>query len=198
MEPRSEYTHSPQTSRQGMTSALAAKYFPEEGTGKRPLSTTIYKKSMAEVFGLLKQLENFPQFFDSLHKVDSVEGSRAQWHFRDSRTSEAFSVPMSVEIDQDNHVLVWKAEDKAGFDYSVAIELAPASAQRGTVVRLMVAYDNLAGEIAGKFEKLFGKDAEMISRKNLHRLRAFCETGSVPTTEGQPSGRKEDLSETHH
>lgn len=181
-----------------VSSALAAKYFPEEGTGKRPLSTTIYKKSMAEVFSILQRVDSFPHFLDSLQKVESRSEGKAQWYFQDSLSKEAFDIPMSVQYDQNNNALVWKAEDKAGFDYTVAIELAEAPAQRGTIVRLMVAYDNLAGEIAGKFEKLFGKDAEMISRKNLHRLRAFCETGSVPTTEGQPSGREEDLAETHH
>lgn len=181
------------------SSALAAKYFPEDGSGRRPLSATIYKKDVAEVFKLLQNVENFPQFFESLMKVENLGDGKAHWHFhQDSSSFEPFSVPMSVDYDHSQNGLVWKAEDKAGFDYSIAIELVPAPANRGTVVRLMVAYDNLAGEIAGKFEKLFGKDAEVTSKKNLYRLKSFCETGSVPTTEGQPSGRDEDLKETKH
>ncbi len=174
-------------------SQLFAKYFPEDGTGKRPLTQTIHKKTPAEVFTLLKNLDNLPQFFENLSKVESLGPNKANWYFKNNSPSfDSFSVPMSLEFDTNNQGLVWKAEDAAGFDYSVAIELQTAPANRGTIVHMMVAYDNLAGEIAGKFEKLFGKDAEMTSKKNLYRLKAFCETGSVPTTEGQPSGRDED------
>jgi uncharacterized membrane protein len=185
-----EQTQSPGQTR----SELFAKYYPQEGQGKRPMSITVHKRQMSEVFNLLKNLENFPQFFENLSKVELQGEGKANWYFRDNSPSfDSFAVPMSVEFDRNNNGMVWKAEDKAGFNYSVAIELAEAPAQRGTVVRMLVAYDNLAGEIAGKFEKLFGNDAEMISKKNLFRLKAFCETGSVPTTEGQPSGRDEDL-----
>ncbi|KYG63785.1 hypothetical protein AZI86_13255 [Bdellovibrio bacteriovorus] len=196
-------SHSKNENLKNQSSALAAKYFPEEGSGRRPLSATIYKKTVSEVFDLLRNVENFPQFFESLKKVETAGEGKAQWYFQGIPSEgfsshDSFSVPMNVQFDQSNNSLVWKAEDKAGFDYTIAIELLPAPADRGTIVRLMVAYENMLGEIAGKFEKIFGKDAEVTSKKNLQRLKAFCETGSVPTTEGQPSGREEDLEETKH
>lgn len=170
------------------------KYFSEERTGERPMSITIYKKSVPEVFAILKNIENFPEFFEHLKKIEMGADGLSQWHFHNSSDSPetAFSVPMTLSM-EGNNLLVWKAETKAGFDYTVAIELLPAPANRGTVVRVMVAYDNFAGELASKIEMLFGKDAKVMAKKSLYRLRAFCETGHVPTTVGQPSGREEDL-----
>ena len=80
-----------------------------------------------------------------------------------------------------------------GFVYTLAIHLEPAQYGRGTVARLIVSYDATSGAIASIFEKMFGGDATLLSRKNLQRLKAFCETGNVPTTDGQSSGREEDL-----
>lgn len=173
---------------------IFAKYYAEEGKAKRPVSETV-NKSPAEVFNLLQNLDNFALFFENLEKVEKLDAQRATWYFKNhSPTLKGFSVPMKIEFDRNNHGLIWKAEDGAGFNYSVAIELEPAQAGRGTIVRMMVAYDNLVGEIGGFFAKLFGQDAEVLSKKNLQRLKAFCETGHVPTIEGQPSGRDEDQS----
>ena len=177
---------------------LFEKYFPEDGLGKRPFSMTVNKKSVPEVYAAISNLENLPLFFEHLAKIEMRSATQADWHFRGTETDNYTSVPMSLELDQSSSSLVWKAETQAGFDYSVGFFLEPASAGRGTVVRMLVAYDNLVGEIAGKLEFLFGKDAMINSKKNLYRLKAFLETGHVPTTEGQPSGREEDMPRTTH
>jgi Predicted integral membrane protein len=172
---------------------LFEKFFPEEGLGKRPFSLTVSNKSVEEVYAAISNSQNLPLFFDHLQTVDLKNEKQAEWQFRTINSDLVTSVPMSLEADEASSTLVWKAETQAGFDYSVAFFLEPAAAGRGTVVRMLVAYDNLAGEIAGKLEFLFGKDAMINSKKNLYRLKAFLETGHVPTTEGQPSGRDEDM-----
>lgn len=172
---------------------LFEKYFPEDGLGKRPFSVTIHKKSVGEVYDALKNIENFPLFFENLENIKIKNDQQSDWYFKNTSLNEAPSVPMKLEEDSANSSLVWRAETSAGFNYSVGFFLEPASASRGTVVRMLVAYDNLVGEIAGKLELLFGKDAMVTSKKNLQRFKAFLETGHVPTTEGQPSGRDEDM-----
>lgn len=172
---------------------LFEKYFPDDGLGKRPLSQTIYKKTVSEVYSVLKNIENLPLFFENLERVQIRGDREADWYFKGLQVENMEPVPMSLTVDEDLSSLVWKAETKAGFDYSVGFFLEPAPANRGTIVRMLVAYDNLIGEIGGKLELLFGKDALITSKKNLYRLKAFLETGHVPTTEGQPSGRDEDV-----
>lgn len=171
---------------------LFEKYFPEEGLGKRPFSLTINKKTVPEVYAALKNIDNLPLFFEHLEKVQMTGPAQGEWHFRDANKDEMISMKMNIETDDMASSLVWKSETSAGFDYSVGIFLEPAAANRGTVVRMLVAYDTLAGKAFGRFEALMGKDAMISSKKNLYRLKAFIETGHVPTTEGQPSGRDED------
>lgn len=162
--------------------------FPEQVKSKRPYSTTI-NKPRAEVFLNLSRIENFPIFFEHLAKVEIISDEQSTWQFKDE---ESLDVPMKLLKRKENELLVWKTEDAAGFDYTMALSLEDAQAERGTVVRVMTVYESKAAKIISIAEKLFGKDADMMARKSLQRLKAYCETGHVPTIEGQPSGRDED------
>jgi uncharacterized membrane protein len=175
-------------------SEIFAPYFAADGEAKRPLSTTI-QKPIAEVAAVLRNIQNFPLFFENLETVETLDAKKSTWRFKNASDVEiSLSIPMSIQFDVYDQGMIWQSEDAAGFKYSIAIQLESAPAGRGTVARMMVSYDNLAGEIAGKVEKLFGKDALITSRKNLQRFKALCETGHVPTIEGQSSGREEDQS----
>jgi uncharacterized membrane protein len=168
--------------------------FPEEAESKRPSSDTI-NKPLAFVSAILHDLRNFPQFFENLEKIETVKGSTSKWFFRgkdDFFNEDEISMDLKFQSLNAEKTLVWKTEDTAGFDYTIAIHLEPAQANRGTVVRIMTSYDSKTSEILSKVEKLFGKDANVMAKKNLQRLKAFCETGHVPTIEGQPSGRDSD------
>ena len=49
-----------------------------------------------------------------------------------------------------------------------------------------------AGPAGALLAKLFGEEPEMQIRDDLRRFKCLVETGEIPTTEGQPSGREED------
>lgn len=174
------------------TQDFFARYNKEEASSKRPFSVTI-KRSLEEVSALLNDIQNLPLFMENLASIESVVDGKYMWHFRDEEgDGMLFQVPMVIEMNKIKNTYLWESEDGAGFKYSVGLILERAPGDRGTIARMMVMYDTLAGDLVGMVEKLFGKDADILSKKNLNRLQAFCETGHVPTTKGQPSGRDED------
>jgi uncharacterized membrane protein len=174
-----------------------ANYFKGEEPAKRPVSETI-NRPVTEVTSLLTNIKNLPLFLEYLEMVEAGKGTNTQWHFKNNASSsKALVVPVNFKTVEGEGVY-WQAEDSAGFQYSVGVQIMAAPAGRGTVVRMMTAYESAIGEAAGVVQKLFGKDAEATSKKNLQRFKAFCETGHVPTTEGQSSGREEDLIQTKH
>lgn len=164
--------------------------------GKVPHCTTI-NKSLEDVSAIVGDVSNFPQFFEGLEKVE-LEGLQGSWHFRATVNDRAI-MGMKLIEDRTTRMWTWQADDSMGFDYSVIIKLDKAQADRGTIVQMKVQYDNKFTGALAVFEKIFGgKDADMTAKVNLQRLKAFCETGSVPTIEGQPSGRDEDSKELKH
>lgn len=168
-----------------------ARYKTEELPSKRPYSVTI-KRPLEDVSALLNDIQNLPLFMENLASIESVVDGKFNWRFRDEENDGMeFQIPMVIEMNKVKNTYIWESEDGAGFKYSVGLILERAAGNRGTIARMMVMYDTIAGDIAGMFEKLFGKDAEMLTKKNLNRLQAFCETGHVATTKGQPSGRED-------
>lgn len=162
--------------------------FPQESKAKRPLSDTI-RKPIAEVAGVLNRLEDFPKFFDHLEKVEILESGNANWYFKASE--RAFASMKRVWAD-DLNLFIWKTVDGADFHYMLGIELVEAQAGRGTIARIMTAYNSTSTGLLARLDAIFGEEASLIAKKSLQRLKAYCETGHVPTTEGQPSGRDDD------
>jgi uncharacterized membrane protein len=174
------------------SSDFFARFVKQDVTPKRPFSTTI-NRSIQEVSAILDDIQNLPLFLENLEEIESIVDGRYQWRFRNEENStEKLFIPMSMDSGRTKNGYVWETEDGVGFRYSMAILLEPASAGRGTVARIMVLYDSIAGDLVSIFEKIFGNDADIMAKKNLQRLKAFCEIGHVPTTVGQPSGRDED------
>jgi uncharacterized membrane protein len=148
-------------------------------------------KPLEEVAKHLSDLERFPMFLENLEKVTTTTDGQSEWQFRSQEDlTSTLKVPMRSILGINNDY-TFQSEDGAGFTYNVRVELVPAQSGRGTIARMTVAYDSKTGAIASIFAKLFGADANVLAKKNLQRFKAFCETGHVPTIEGQPSGREE-------
>ncbi len=64
---------------------------------------------------------------------------------------------------------------------------------RGTVVSLSMDYDIPGGVLTEWATMLTGEDPDSLAITNLHRLKAYLETGEIPTIDGQSSGREEDV-----
>ena len=82
--------------------------------------------------------------------------------------------------DESGSTISWKSIPGTKMDISGAILLSAASAGRGTIVQLIFGPTLSVGKIA-----------EAQALISLKRLKAFLETGEIPTTEGQPNGREE-------
>ena len=81
-------------------------------------------------------------------------------------------------------LIVWRAGEE-GFG---AFALRPAPGGRGTIVTFKMSFE---GEWTGTIARMVGRDSDTRAAVALRKLKAYLETGEVPTTEGQPSGREE-------
>lgn len=86
-------------------------------------------------------------------------------------------------------LVVWRA----GEDGFGAFALRPAAGGRGTIVTFKM---QMVGEWSGTVARMVGRDADTRAAVALRKLKAYLETGEVPTTEGQSSGREE--LQVHH
>ncbi len=61
---------------------------------------------------------------------------------------------------------------------------------RGTEVAVRLHYKPPATHAGAGLTKLLGKIPEFQIKEDLRRFKALIEAGEIPTTEGQPSGRR--------
>ncbi len=144
--------------------------------------TTVVKP--AKVYEFLRNFQNVPLFIKEVKSVDPIRATQTRWKtLQESGVSAEWDVEVVRDVPE--KMIVWASEQARG-----EVRLMPAAGNRGTVIEILLDYELAGGAFAELANKIFGESPHDIVRKNLHKLKAYLETGEVPTTEGQPSGRE--------
>lgn len=149
-------------------------------------------KSPAEIFTFFRNFGNLPYFMKDLVSVLVSSETMSHWVVQ---LEHGPKVEWDAEITEEKYAetISWRTIGKTEVQQAGTIWFSKAPQDYGTVVRLHMAYTIPAGKIGKLATLLVGEDPDSIMLTNLSRLKAYLETGEVPTTKGQPSGRQEDL-----
>ncbi len=74
--------------------------------------------------------------------------------------------------------------------HSGSVHFRPATGNRGTVVTVAIQYQPIGSGAAQTLMELLGKAPEFQLREELRHFKQLMEAGEIPTTEGQPTGRR--------
>jgi len=142
-----------------------------------------------KVYAFWKNFENFPLFMKEVESIEQISPTRSHWKLN---LRPGVKVEWDAEITEDapNELIAWTSDRTDG-----EVRFLPAPGGRGTVIEVVLDYKVAGGALTALAAKIWGESPTDVVRKNLHRFRAYIETGEVPTTDGQPSGREEDSTE---
>ena len=165
----------------------------------RPLLTTrqdaylaasvITSRSREECYSFWRDLSNLPKFTRSLESVNAINDRRSHWVLRGPLRS-SWEWDSEITTDRSGECIAWKSVEGAQIRQAGMVSFDSAPGGRGTLVRLSLHYQPPAGGIGVSVAKLFGSDPRSEAREDLRRFRQLIETGEIPTTRGQPSGRR--------
>lgn len=143
-------------------------------------------RPIAEVYRFWRNFENLPRFMRHLELVAAREEGVSHWI---ARGPAGTSVEWDARIinDVENKVIGWQSLD--GSTVATAGSVNFDETDRGTVVRVHLQYNPPAGKLGSTIAWLLGEEPGLQIREDLRRFKALLETGEIPTTEGQPSGR---------
>jgi uncharacterized membrane protein len=104
--------------------------------------------------------------------------------------------PAGIDIEWDariineveNKVIGWQSLE--GSTVSTAGSVNFDDTEHGTRVRVHLQYNPPGGRVGAAIARMFGKEPNQTVREDLRRFKQLMETGEIPTTEGQPSGRR--------
>jgi uncharacterized membrane protein len=159
-------------------------------SGALPVEQSIaVNRSPDECYRFWRNFENFPRFMKHLESVQTTADNRTHWK---AKGPAGISVEWDAEVtvDQPGELLAWHSVDSADVDHAGTVRFEKAPGGRGTIVRVDMEYNPPGGQAGALFAKLFGEEPAMQIKEDLRHFKQLLETGEIPTTEGQPSGRR--------
>jgi uncharacterized membrane protein len=143
----------------------------------------------AELYGFWKNVENLPLFMEHLESVSLVSDRVSHWV---AKAPAGTCVEWDAEIvdDQPQRRLGWRTLPGSQVTHEGMVSFEPATAGRGTVVRVEMLYVPPAGKAGMWIARLFGEEPALQVADDLRHLKQLLETGEVPTTLGQSAGKR--------
>lgn len=144
-------------------------------------------RPIADVFRFWRNFENLPRFMEHLESVAVREEGISHW----VATAPAWShVEWDARIinEVENRLIAWQSLE--GSTIATAGSVHFDVTEHGTRVRVNLQYNPPGGRIGAVVARLFGEEPHQTIREDLRRFKRLLETGEIPTTKGQPSGRR--------
>lgn len=160
-------------------------------TEPKPISTSVtIDKPRQELYAFWRQLENLPKFMRHLESVEEHGGGRSHW---EGKSPVGLHVKWEAEIvdEQEGHHISWQSLPGSRIFNAGTVYFEDAPGNRGTVVRVkMEASPSGVGRVVGR---VLSPMTERQVHEDLRRFKSLMEAGEIPTTDGQPAGKRSAL-----
>lgn len=142
-----------------------------------------------ELYDFWRRLENLPQFMRHLESVEDLGGGRSRWT---ARSPVGAPVEWEAEIveEREGRLLSWRSLPGSQVHNAGSVLFEDAPGGRGTIVRVQMELSpggNGLGRILGR---ALGPITSQQVHEDLRRFKSLLEAGEIPTTDGQPAGRR--------
>jgi len=150
-------------------------------------SVTI-NKAAEELYRFWREFENLPRFMRHLQSVRS-SGGELQW-VSSGPLGKNFRWEAEIVEEKENELISWRTLPGSQIENQGTVHFQAAPEGRGTEMRVELLYRPPAGRVGAAFAMLFGEEPEQQIREDLRRFKELMEAGEIPTTDGQPHGRR--------
>lgn len=158
--------------------------------------TMTVRRSPEEIYNFLRDFSNFPKFMKEIAEIKVSSPTLSHWRVKLEYLPDAEWEVKIVE-DRARELISWSSLKDSIVAQSGVVYLKPSpKAHFGTEVTYSIEYAIPGGKAVELITKLVGEDPDTLVIRTLRALRAYLETGEVPTIEGQSSGRDKDYRET--
>ena len=157
--------------------------------GRRGISveeSVTINRPIADVYRFWRNFENLPRFMRHLESVAVREEGISHWVAKGpAGATVTWDARIINEIE--NKVIGWQS--LTGSTIATAGSVNFDETAHGTRVRVHLQYNPPGGRLGAAVAWMFGEEPNGQVREDLRRFKALLETGEIPTTHGQPSGR---------
>lgn len=148
-----------------------------------------------ELFQFWRNFENLARFMKDVKTINVLSEKKSHWEVQiKSGPLKGRTAKWDAEItnERPGEMIAWRTLPDSEVEMTGAIWFSPAPFGRGTVVSLDMDIKPPGGILTEFVTAFTGESPNLLIQTNLARFKALMETGEVPTTDGQPSGREDD------
>jgi uncharacterized membrane protein len=127
-----------------------------------------------------------------LESVQVTGDNRSHWKAK-APLGASVEWDAQVTVDQPGQLLAWHSVEGSEVDNAGTVRFERAPGGRGTIVRVEMQYSPPGGKAGAVIARLFGEEPSRQLDEDLRRFKWLIETGEIPTTVGQPSGRRDPI-----
>jgi uncharacterized membrane protein len=151
--------------------------------------TVTINRPASELYNYWRNLTNLPNFMKHLKSVTNQDQTGQVSHWV-ANAPLNFNVEWDAQIvkDEPDHLIAWSALENADIDNCGFVRFQPATANRGTEVKVVLEYQPPGGALTNAIAQLFGESPQEQVGDELNRFKQLMETGEIATTKGQPKG----------
>lgn len=146
-------------------------------------------RSPEDCYRFWRDFGNFPNFMQHVDEVRVIDAHRSHWKVR-APLGQQVEWTAELVSDVPAQQLGWRTQDDAEIAHAGVVRFAPATGGRGTRVQVDLNYAAPLGKAGMRLAQLFGEEPALQVAQDLRRFKQLIETGEIPTTAGQASGRR--------
>jgi uncharacterized membrane protein len=133
-----------------------------------------------DLYDFWRDFTNLPRFMENVHSVSIVDALLSRWVI-EAPAGKTVQWDAKIVRDQPGYLIAWESLPGASVRNSGQVEFIDSPDDRGTVVRVTLAYDPPGGAVGKLIAKLFQKEPKIQARQDLRRFKQLMETGEVST-----------------
>lgn len=155
----------------------------------RAIKSVAINRAPDECYLFWRNLSNLACFMEAVECVTALDERRSCWV---AKGPGGRRVEWEAEItrDEPGHMIGWRSLPGGDLETEGTVLFQPRPGDRGTMVRVAMEWRPPAGAVGEALARLFMASPAQQLKEDLRRMKALLETGEVPTTEGQPAGRR--------
>lgn len=145
-----------------------------------------------ELYSFWRDFENLPRFMRHLESVRVSDDGRSHWI---AKTPVGSRVEWDAEVvdEREGQFISWRSLPGSQVHNTGSVLFEPLPGDRGTIVRAtfdLAPPGGAAGRVAGIATRALGPITRQQVHEDLRRFKNLMEAGEIPTTDGQPEGRR--------
>lgn len=146
-------------------------------------------RSPVECYRFWRDFENFPRFMPHVEQIEPVDATHSRWLVR-GPLGHRFQWHAELTSDVPAQQLGWQTMAGSDIAHTGLVRFSPVPGNRGTRIAVEFTYHPPLGKAGVMLARMTGEEPSQQVSEDLRRFKQLIETGEIPTTIGQPAGRR--------